>query len=208
MLKSYFATSLFDKEIKIGSYYADLVAENGIFEIQTRHFNKLVPKLNVFLQASHVTVVYPYHRHTRLSYFDKSTGELIKTGRTVKHNDMTDFFIELYRIKEYLNNPNLTICIAELSVENYRFTAKDLKRRKTDKKKTVPSELERLIYLEDSDCYRIFIPMGLPKIFSKKDFAACPKISEPSILIEILKYMGIVDFYGKGKNGEYLYKLT
>lgn len=208
VLKSYFATSFFDKEIKIGSYYADLVAENGIFEIQTQNFKKLISKLNVFLQASHVTVVYPYHRHTRLSYFDKSTGELIKTGRSVKHSDMTDFFIELYRIKEYLNNPNITICIAELSVENYRFTAKDLKRRKTDKKKTVPTELERLIYLEDSDSYRCFIPEGLPEIFTKKDFAAYSKISEPSILIEILKYMGIVDFYGKGKNGEYLFKLT
>lgn len=29
-LKSYFATTLFDKEIKIGSYFADLVTENGI----------------------------------------------------------------------------------------------------------------------------------------------------------------------------------
>lgn len=86
-LKSYFASSLFDKEIKIGNYFADLVTENGIFEIQTANFKYLVPKLNTFLKASHVTVVYPYHKKSRLNYIDKSTGEILKSGRTVTAGD-------------------------------------------------------------------------------------------------------------------------
>lgn len=204
VLKSYFASSLFDKEIKIGNYYADLVTETGIVEIQTQNFKKLIPKLDVFLQASHVTVVYPFHKRTRLNYFDKKTGELIKSGNFVTHKDMTDFFLELYRIKQHLNNKNLTICIAKLEVENFRYTAKDMKRRKTDLKKTVPTKLSELIYLEEPESYRIFLPDGLPEIFTKKQFQKLCRISESSILIEILKYMGIIDFYGKRGN-EYIY---
>ena len=79
-LKSYFAATLFDKEIKIGSYFADLVTENGIFEIQTANFSYLVPKLNTFLKASHVTIVYPFHKKSRLNYVDKATGEILSSG--------------------------------------------------------------------------------------------------------------------------------
>lgn len=206
-LKSYFASSLFDKEIKIGNYFADLVTENGIFEIQTANFKYLVPKLNVFLKASHVTIVYPFHKKSRLNYIDKSTGEILKSGRTVTSNDMTDFFMELYRIKQYLNSPNLTICIADIAVENLRYCAKDMKRRKTDRKVTVPTSLLQLTFLEDSDSYRCFIPDGLPEIFTLKQFRKCMRSGDAGIAVKILQYVGVIDFVGKRGN-EYLYKIT
>ena len=192
-LKSYFASSLFDKEIKIGNYFADLVTENGIFEIQTANFKYLVPKLNTFLKASHVTVVYPYHKKSRLNYIDKSTGEILKSGRTVTASDMSDFFIELYRIKQYLSNPNLTICIADIAVENLRYCAKDMKRRKSDRKITVPTSLLQLTYLEDSDSYRCFIPEGLPETFTLKEFKKRMRSGDASIAIRILLYVGVID---------------
>ncbi len=206
-LKSYFASSLFDKEVKIGGYFADLVTENGIYEIQTANFKYLVPKLNTFLKASHVTIVYPFHKKSRLNYIDKSTGELLKSGRTVTANDMTDFFIELYRIKQYLNDPNLTICIADIAVENLRYCAKDMKRRKTDRKVAVPTSLLQLTFLEDSDSYRCFIPDGLPEMFTLKEFRKCMRSGDASIAIKILQYVGVIDYAGK-KGKEYLYKIT
>lgn len=206
-LKSYFASSLFDKEVKIGNYFADLVTENGIFEIQTANFKYLVPKLNVFLKASHVTIVYPFHKKSRLNYIDKSTGEILKSGRTVTANDMTDFFLELYRIKQYLNDPNLTICIADIAVENLRYCAKDMKRRKTDRKVTVPTSLLQLTFLEDSESYRCFIPDGLPETFTLKEFRKCMRSGDASLAVKILQYVGVIDFVGK-KGNEYIYKIT
>lgn len=206
-LKSYFSSTVFDKEIKIGNYYADLVTENGIFEIQTSNFNNLVPKLNVFLKASHVTVVYPFHKKSRLNYIDKSSGELLKSGRTVTANDLTDFFIELYRIKQYLNNPNLTVCIADIAVENLRYCSKDMKRRKTDRKVTVPTSLLQLTYLEDSNSYRCFLPEDLPELFTLRDFRKHIRSGDASIMIKILQYVGVVDYAGK-KGNEYLYRIS
>ena len=206
-LKSYFATTLFDKEIKIGSYFADLVTENGIFEIQTANFSYLVPKLNTFLKASHVTIVYPFHKKSRLNYVDKATGEILKSGRNVTASDMTDFFLELYRIRQYLNDPNLTVCIADIAVENLRYCAKDMKRRKTDRKVAVPTSLLRLTFLEDSDSYRCFIPEGLPETFTLKEFKRCMRSGDAGIAIKILQYVGVIDYIGKRGN-EYLYKIT
>ena len=206
-LKSYFAATLFDKEIKIGSYFADLVTENGIFEIQTANFSYLVPKLNTFLKASHVTIVYPFHKKSRLNYVDKATGEILSSGRNVTASDMTDFFLELYRIRQYLNDPNLTVCIADIAVENLRYCAKDMKRRKTDRKVAVPTSLLRLTFLEDSDSYRCFIPEGLPETFTLKEFRKCMRSGDASIAIKILQYVGVIDYIGKRGN-EYLYKIT
>ncbi|MCH5323572.1 MAG: HAD-IIB family hydrolase [Eubacterium sp.] len=207
VLKSYFASTLYDKEVKIGSYFADLITENGIFEIQTQQFKNLVKKLDCFLQVSHVTVVYPFHKTTRLNYVNKGSGELMKTSRKTVHKNITDFFIELYRIKQYLNNPNLTICVAELTVDYYRFTQKDMKRRRTDRKLTVPTALTGLIYLEDSDSYKRFMPEELPQIFTRKELAKILKNCETSIFIEIMKDVGLIDFAGKNGN-EYIYKRT
>ncbi len=207
VLKSYFATTAYDKEIKIGRYYADLVTENGIYEIQTHNFKNLVGKLDCFLQASHVTVVYPFHKKSRLNYVDKTTGALIKVGNKKTHSSLTDFFIELYRIKQFLNDPNLTICIALLSVDDYRFTKGDTRRRKSDRKLCVPTALEGLIYLEDSDGYSRFIPDDLPETFTKKDVVKYVKNCEASIFIEIMKDVGLIDFIGKSSN-EYIYRRT
>lgn len=207
VLKSYFAVTAYDKEIKIGNFYADLVTENGIFEIQTDNFKNLVNKLDSFLQAVHVTVVYPFHKITRLNYVDASTGELLKTGAKTMHKNLTDFFLELYRIKQYLNDPNLTVCIAELSVDNYRFTKKDMKRRKSDRKMSVPVSLENLVFLEDSNSYKRFIPNELSDRFTRKELAGLLKTCDTSLFIEIMKDVGLIDFAGK-KGNEYLFIRT
>lgn len=206
VLKRYFSSTDYDREIKLGKYYADCVTENGIIEIQTQGFKALLPKLEIFLQCSHVTVVYPYKKKTRLSYIDKKTGEVIKVGYNITHSDLNDFFIELYRIKRYLNHPNLTICIANLKVEEYRFCGKDLKRRKSDIKKSVPDELISLEYLCGADDYKRFIPKDLPESFTLKEFGKLCKNSQPTLALSILKFMGLVDY--SGKNGkEIIYRL-
>lgn len=206
-LKNYFSDTEYDQEIKIGGFFADILGENGIIEIQSKCFNKLNSKLNTFLDASHVTVVYPFHKKTRIYYIDKSSGELIKHGNLTSHKNLTDFFIELYRIKSYLNNPNLTICIANLEVEKYRYTAQDCVRRKGQRVEVYPSDFISAIYLEKPEDYRMFLPKDLPEFFTKKEFQKICNFSEASILIEILEYMGIVSRFSKQRN-EFIYRIT
>lgn len=206
-LKNYYSDTMYDQEIKIGSFYADICGEDGIIEIQTQNFDKLNNKLSAFIGASHVTIVYPYHKKVRHYYIDKKTGELIKKGSIGTHKIMTDFFIELYRIKSFLNNPNITICIANLSIEKYHYTDADTKIKRKQRVEVYPTEYLEAIYLETADDYRKFIPTELTEEFTKKDFQKVCKIGDTSIIIEILEYMGIVHKAGKRGNA-FIYRIT
>ena len=45
------------QEVKVGNHYADIKNDDGIFEVQTRSFNKLRAKLTSYLETEKVTVV-------------------------------------------------------------------------------------------------------------------------------------------------------
>ncbi|MDR2558016.1 MAG: HAD family hydrolase [Oscillospiraceae bacterium] len=191
VLKHYFSASP-DREAKIGQYYADAAGENGIYEIQTANWDKLKNKLNVFLEASHVTVVYPFEQRVHNIFIDEITGELIKKSPVRNNKNMTSFFLELYRIKGFLTHPNLTICITGLETERIN--------RKTKKPLGLLSE----VYLGCSEDYRRFLPADLPDEFTFKEFKKLSKICKDKIILEILEYMSVIRKVGK-KSNEFIY---
>lgn len=205
-LKNYFSNE-YDQEAKIGSFYADIVTENGIFEIQTANFGKLNKKLEAMLEACHVTVVYPYEKRVKTSSVSDSSGELIRENGFRSSNSLTDLFLELYRIKSFLTNPNLTVCIAELDVERVNYVNEKTGRRRGRGKYTkTPLKLRREIYLERAEDYRIFLPEGICGEFTVKELQGMVKGTDAKIMLEILLYLGLVDKRGKRGNAE-LYRL-
>lgn len=207
VLKNYFSND-YDQEAKIGSFYADIVTENGIYEIQTGNFGKLNKKLEVMLSVCHVTVVYPYEKRTRVISADDKSGELLREGRFRYNNSLTDFLLELYRIKSFLTNPNLTIGIAELDVERVNYvSAKTGKRRKRGAFTKTPLALRREIYLEKPSDYLTLLPEGIPEEFTVKELQKYTKTTDAKLLLEILLYVGAADKIGKRGNAE-IYSIT
>lgn len=201
-LKNYFSNE-YDQEAKIGSFYADVVTENGIFEVQTANFGKLNKKLEAMLSACHVTVVYPYEKRVKTSSVSDTSGELIRENGFRYNNSLTDFFLELYRIKSFLTNPNLTICIAELDVDRVNYVSEKTGRRRGRGKYTkTPLALRREIYLEKAEDYRMFLPEGLCGEFTVKELQSLKKGTDVKIMLEILLYIGLVDKRGKRGNAE------
>lgn len=198
-LKSYYSED-FSHEARIGEFYADIAGENGIFEIQTANFLRLNNKLSKMLRACHVTVVYPYEKIVHNFSINEQTGEIISSS-TRKNNSYSEFFLELYRIKAFLTNPNLTICIAELEI-NKKTYYKDNRRirYKGLKKEKVPVSYIREIRLDNKEDYMRFIPDDLPERFTKKDLTKLCKSTDSSIMIEILEYVGVVKRVGKKGN--------
>ena len=206
-LKHYFAPEI-SQEAKIGNFYADAVTENGIIEIQSGSFGRLNTKLGAFLQASHVTVVYPFRKIIHNMYIHNATGELIKASPKRKMIDMTKFFLELYRIKTYLTNPNLTICIAELEIEKARFVEDErCIRKKGQKIDMIPLSVVREIYLEKPSDYSVFLPDNLPGEFTVSEFGKYCKNCQPKLMLDILEYMMVVERIGKSGNG-FVYRVS
>jgi Cof subfamily protein (haloacid dehalogenase superfamily) len=195
-LKAYYSNDG-DSEAKIGSYYADVVGENGIFEIQSGNFGKLNAKLDVFLRAAHVTLVYPFQRIVHNVLIDEQTGEIIKQTKSYKY-DRSRFFLELYRIRGLLTDPNLTVCVAELEITITKIRDNKGKiGRKTDKR---PLKLLREIYLKKPEDYGFFLPVNLPARFTRKELEKLKPKCDSSLLLEILEYMSVVHKVGKTGN--------
>lgn len=198
-LKCYYGGEI-DHEAKIGSFYADIAGEKGITEIQTGSFGKLNKKLSEMLRACHVTVVYPFEKIVNSYSVNEKTGELISSSKR-KNKDLSKLFLELYRIKGFLTNPNLTICIAELETsktayykDNRRIRYRGMRREKT------PVKLLNEIRLEKKADYGVFLPEGLNGRFTKKELSAVCKPTGPSLLLEILEFTGVVKRVGKEGN--------
>lgn len=206
-LKNYYSND-YDQEAKIGGFFADIVTENGIFEIQTANWGKLNKKLEVMLEACHVTVVYPYEKRIKTGFVSDTSGELIREGSLRYNNSLSGFFLELYRIKSFLTDPNLTVCIAELEIERINYVSEKTGRRRGRGKYTkTPKALRRELYLEKPEDYKIFLPEGLPDEFTVKELQALVKATDAKIMLEILGYMGVTERFGKRGNSE-LYRVV
>lgn len=198
-LKNYYCEEI-SHEAKIGDFYADAAGENGIIEIQTANFLKLNKKLSKMLRACHVTVVYPFEKIVHNFSINEHTGEVISSSNKT-NNSYSMFFLELYRIKAFLTNPNLTICVAQLEI-NKKTYYKDNRRiryRGIPKEK-IPVRYIREIRLDSKEDYMQFIPGDLPEQFTKKDLGRLCKTTDPSIILEILEYVGAVKRAGKNGN--------
>ena len=131
-LKYYLCSDDSKHEIKIkksnsGILYADVYDNEMIYEIQTRGFDKLRDKLSEFLIEHKVTIVHAV-AHKKNIYKVYETGEIIGPTKSPKTGKVFEVFKELYKIKTYLNNPNLNlkiflICLSDksdlLSIKSY-----------------------------------------------------------------------------------------
>lgn len=209
VLKRYFENNETNHEIKVGSFVADIANAEGIIEIQTRNFNKLRNKLESFLAVSAVTVVYPIASTKWLMWIDEATGEITRKRKSPKKGTPYEVFYELYKIKQFLTNPNLQLCIVLLDMEEYRRLdgwSKDKKKGST-RYERIPIDIIDEIYIENISQYSKLIPADLPTRFLVKDFKTSAALSQKSAqtALNVLYHTGAVTRVGKIGN-QYLYE--
>jgi hypothetical protein len=203
VLKEYFEPYNDCKEVKIGSFVADIAGEKGIIEIQTKEFSRLKKKLGQFLEYCDVTVVYPIPVKKYVRWLDPQTGELSDRRKSPKKLNKYDCFKELYKIKEFLDNPKMHICLCLIEAEDIRNLngfSKDRKRGST-RFDRIPLGLIDEIHLDSPADYLGFIPEGLEGEFSSLDFGKLCGIDRKSAAtaLNVLTKLGITEI--KGKNG-------
>ena len=209
VLKKYFEPMEEYHEIKVGRYVADILHGADIIEVQTKQFNKLRSKLKAFLPQYDVTVVHPILVRKWIYWIEPETGEISGGRRSPRKRSKYDIFVELYKIKEALSNPNFHLCLVLLEAEEYRM----LNGWSKDKKKgsvcsdRLPKELIDLIYVNDREDYQQFLPQGLEAGYSSKEFAKAAGISVSlaQVTLNVLYELKVVKRIGK-KGNAFLYK--
>lgn len=196
ILKLYYEPDDRYHEIKVLGAVADIMNGDGITEIQTRAFSRLVPKLRRFLQEYPVTVVYPLESSLHFRTIDRESGEMSERKRSTKKCTVFSAVYELYNIRELLSSPNMSVKLVFMDIDEFRYNGGTVigKARRRERIERIPNAITQEITLRDKDDYRIFIPPGLPQRFTAADFnrAVGKRYRYGYSAIQILRSLGII----------------
>lgn len=216
-LKNYFEPLKECHEVKVGRFTADICNGNHITEIQTRNLSSLREKLEYYmLEGYDVTVVHPIARIRRILHVDNNSGEIVRKFRYPHVGNYYDAIPELYSIKYFLDWDKLNVRLILFDVEEYRGlkgggvskTGKPRRRRST-RLDRIPVDIGDSIILDNPADYLEFVPSGLPKEFTSKDFSKCAKVNIDisRMTLNILSYLGTVEHIANdGK--KYIYRMN
>lgn len=185
-------------------FVADILADGEIIEIQTRNFNKLRKKLEVFLKEYDVTIVYPIPAKKWVSWIDGDTGEVSPKRKSPKNGSYYYAFYELYKIKEFLTNPNLHLRLLLIDMEEYRMLngwSRDRKRGST-RYDRMPIKLEDELMIARVEDYKMLLPPDLPRQFTSRDYGTEARLplKQAQIALNVLAHVGAVKKAGRQGN--------
>ena len=208
IFKDYYEPDEDKHEVAIDGYYADIFNDSGIIEIQTRQLNKLRDKLAVFLEEYHVTVVYPCAYNKWISWIDPESGDISAKRKSPRHYTEYDAFFELYKIKNLLKHPNLSVHLLLMDIEEYKLLNgwNYTRKRGATRYDRVPLGVRKIVELDRPEDYMQFVPIDLEDEFIVKDFAKAAMVHEDTarLSLNILNYLGVVRRVGK-KGNAYVY---
>ena len=168
-------------------------------------------KLNRFLPFYPVTVVLPIPAEKWLIWIDAETGELSEKRKSPKKGNSYQAFTELYKIKQYLKEENLSIRLFLLNMEEYRLLNgwSSNKKKGSSRYDRIPTEAVEEIELSCPRDYMQLIPPDMEEPFTSKEFAGKAKIPArlAGVVLNILFDLSLVTRAGK-KGNAYLYEVN
>lgn len=202
-LKLFFEPDVKKHEIKIGPYYADILNDKEIIEVQTQGLNKLRDKITFYTQNYDVRVVYPISHIKHINLINEN-GE-VKRRKSPKIGNIYDVIPELYRLKPVLNNDRIRLTLVLVDVEEQR-SPNMYSRKRYSKIENYPSEIYQIFNIDSVEQYSIFLE-GLSEEFTSNDLSELKKISKQksSLLLGILCKIDCIRKIGK-KGNSIIYK--
>ena len=211
ILKLYIEPNEEFHEVSMLGSVVDIKNESGIYEIQTRSAERLRPKLEKLLPISKVTVVLPVAKEKTLRWIDMSSGEISEPRKSPKHETVYHAMRELYKIRAYLNDPNLSVKLVFLGVEEFRYLNGWDKSGKhgSTRCERIPTKLFDDVIINSASDYKAFIPETLGERFLSKELCRDAKFPPRIIssVIGVLTKVGAIRAVGKAGRA-YVYEKT
>ncbi len=211
VLKNYIDDNEDHQEIPVDNYIADIYHDGKITEIQTAQMGAMRAKLSRFLPQYPVRIVYPIPAEKWIIWIDPDTGELLKRNKSPLRGSFFHAFKELYRIRPFLRDQNLSLELLLIDLDEYRLLDgwSRNKKRGSHRYERIPLRLRDRLVLTCPQDYMMLVPEGLPETFTSADFARAVRFSKKGIstVLLLLTEMGVVTRIGK-KGHSYLYQVT
>lgn len=210
-LKFYFEPDPDNHEIEFCGSVADVKNDEGIVEIQTRSFEKLVPKLEKFLPLEKVRVVYPVIERKMICRIDEQSGESLPLKKSPKRGRAVDALPEIARIARFIPEENLSVVLVFLDVTETRLLNQKVKvgRQKTSKIDTIPDTVNSIIELKNPSDFAALLPRELPKEFTSSEFERITRIRSINLHNSLVFLMKIGLLTREKRGGRaYIYSLN
>ena len=208
VLKTFFCEDTDWHEVGLGSFVADAMVGDTIYEIQTGGFYPLRKKLSYYLSRGdkRVVVVVPIAAKKRMIWIDPETGAVANKPRTVSYpRAHVRVLRELFWLCDLAGIEQVTFRLVYLSIDEYKKLdgyGKD-KKIKSTKIERIPRELLDMDDLKGgADIGRYFLPNGLPSPFTSADFARQMGVRRMAIStdLRVLETFGVIRRVGKKGN--------
>ncbi len=128
-LKRCYADNDGDTEVVMGRYRIDAVRGDELIEVQCASLSAIRDKCNDLLARHLLRVVKPVILRTRIAKANKSGGPVTSRRLSPKRGSVLDIFDELIYFIRVFPNPNLTLEVPLVHVEQLRVPAKKRRRR-------------------------------------------------------------------------------
>lgn len=196
-------------EVPYLGFVADILNADGVTEIQTRSFERLRRKLEVFLDEGPVTLACPLPHLKYVQWLDPATGEVSGRRKSPKTGRPWHILPELDRIREQLEHPNLKLRLMLFDMDEYRNLdgwSRDRKKG-SSRRERIPLALYRELWLEKKADWQALIPPELPNEFTRQELARAARFSQrqSAAAIRVLSGLGLCSQHGK-RGRAYLYR--
>jgi hypothetical protein len=202
-LKAWYALPGDRLEVSVDGFIADIVRDDLLIEIQTRHLAAMKRKLHRLVDDHPLRLVYPIAAETWIVRLDDD-GAILGRRRSPRRGAVEHVFAELVSFPGLLAHPNFTLEVLLIREEELRRRDASGQRRNWRRKGWVTQERRLLEVLSShvlaspADAAAL-LPAALPQPFTTRDLAAAS--GQPMWLCQKMAYclreMGVLVIAGK-----------
>jgi hypothetical protein len=201
MLKLYLEPNIENHEVAYMGSIVDIKTADGIFEVQTRGYDRLVPKLRRILPTSRVTVVCPLAHEKYMRWLDRETGEMTERRKSPKRENAFDAFRMLFGIRELITHPNLHVRLVYMQVEDFRALDgwDKTHKRGSNRVERIPTRILREESIDSPSDYLAYLPDDLGDEFTAPELSRAIKRTSryTFYVLKLLEATGTVRQVGK-----------
>lgn len=208
-IKYYITLNEDEHEIKVDKKIVDIYKDNKIYEIQTQGFDKMRDKLETLLPNHDLTIVFPI-ASLKIIHLINEYGELVSTRKSPKKQTAFEIFKELYKIKKYLEHPNLHFKIIMFTSEEIRDIVPKRHYRSKGYKRNdqIVSDIVKEYDIYNKNDFNVLLDeINIPSEFTTLDIKKQTHVSKKTsaLVLNILLYLDLVEKIGV-KNRYILYR--
>ncbi len=206
VLKRYVCDEESRFEVPVGRYVADVLTEEGIFEIQTGSFRPMIPKLSYYLQETDLPIhlIHPLFETKTVIRMDRRTGEVLRRRKTHVGGRSIDALSDLFYVGEFLTDPRVTVTLLRIEADEFRYSERVRYRREGAYDADLfPRALVETVLFRTPEDYRRFLPEKTE--FTAAEYGALAKLKGRRLYscLNLFCKLGLLEKTAEGR--KYLY---